>query len=212
MSGNKRNSNPRINVCRVQDLWAHSDITPTGCWLWRGNKGPAGRPLIYTFCHDEGRKRIMSGPTAVWQIAHREGTAGRTPYRTCRSMACVCPAHVAIANTRREMHGAIARLGILKGRPSGAVRAATLRANRDHPNVQKAVPDHLVAEMLRTVGTETGVVVAARLGLSPRTVCKYRSAAKQSAQALSLAAGAAHPIDAAGLCRAAAQQEQRVSA
>lgn len=157
----------RRGIATVDDLRAWSVVDPaTHCWIWQKPMAPSGPPRIHTFCHRHGDKRVMSGPAAVWNIAHGDAPSGIV-YRPCWRRECVNPAHHRMARDTAEMMRMLAGAGRLRGTSTEQRRANLLLARAAAGIVD--TPPELVAQVRAAGGTETGSAIAARLGLN-RTV------------------------------------------
>lgn len=95
---------PRRGFATIEDLKRRSVVDPvTHCWHWQGAKAVTdGIPRIHAFDHQRGEKRTMSGPRAVWNIAHNESPRALV-YRGCQTTDCVNPAHHRQAWTAAEI-------------------------------------------------------------------------------------------------------------
>ena len=97
---------PARGISTIEDLRARSKRDPGGtCWLWGGALS-AGRPAIWALDVDRVEMRSLSGPRAVWYIAHGTKLYDRIAYMRCWNTLCVCPAHVTWAATRGELNAA----------------------------------------------------------------------------------------------------------
>jgi hypothetical protein len=115
-----------INV--IQDLKDRSDIDPvTHCWNWQG-AFQGGTPRIHTFDYRTGEKQALSGPLAVWMIAHEEAPReGWLVFRRCTSKRCVNPAHHEQARDQAEIGAFVAAQGRRKGSNIHARQASAAR-------------------------------------------------------------------------------------
>lgn len=153
----------------ISDLRERSEMNQrTMCWHWKGAMF-RGHPRIHTFDHEVGDKRSMSGPKAVWNIAHGEAPNG-IPFRRCLCRDCVNPAHLILARDKAEMGAYIARSGKRKGVNMEQRRAAALRGLAAQGITP--TPDNVVLD-IRT-SSETGRALAARLNLSEQTISHIR--------------------------------------
>lgn len=105
-------------ITTVADIRDRCKVDPaTHCWQWTGAASDGNQPRMHAFCHRVGEKRTMSGPEAVWNIAHGESPAGWLVYRTCCNVGGLClnPAHLKRARNREEGGRIIRSSGRLKG-------------------------------------------------------------------------------------------------
>lgn len=179
---------PSGAVRHVQDLWRFSERRPgSDCWHWMGAKAhQTGLARIYTWCHDQQCKRLMSGPSAVWGIAHKAPLLGRIPMRTCRTKCCVNPTHIKIVADRPAMHAETRRLGLLVG--------TAVESRRTNIRLAQAAVPTIGAEKIARIAQTLDLpraVVAAELGVSLSSVRKYRSRALQQLQSQAVAAAGA---------------------
>jgi hypothetical protein len=160
------------------DLRANSRIDPldrnpySPCWHWLGSTCGQGTPRLWTFDHDRGEKRSMSGPKAVFNISRKKGTGDGLAYRTCMSRGCVNPEHHAWAKDKAEIGAAIRADGRRKGTSVEQRRA----------NVKKAwaatgleLTDRTIVIACRAAGPDVShVELAARFGIHRSTVSMIR--------------------------------------
>lgn len=127
----------------IQDLKDRSDVDPaTHCWNWKG-AFEANTPRIYTFDYRAGEKVALSGPLAVWMIAHEEPPrAGWLVFRGCTSPRCVNPAHHAQARSQAEIGAHIATQGRRKGKNAEVRRESAAKGRASQGIVQ--TPDSIV--------------------------------------------------------------------
>lgn len=159
-------------IATIADLRARSAQDPaTHCWHWQGASTHDGTPRIWTFDHDRGDKRCMSGPKAVWNIAH--GCAPRPGwlvFRRCTTRDCVNPAHHSQAPDKAAIGQHIARRGSRKGTHIEARRANAAKAQA----ARGIVPTP--AEVVRAIRTMTGtnVAIAEATGVRHQVVSQIR--------------------------------------
>lgn len=160
-------------VSKIEDLKARSVVDPvTHCWHWQGARAVDGTPRIWTFDHERGEKRAMSGPKAVWNVAHGEPRAGCLVFRRCGSTDCVNPVHHGQARDKAEIGLHIRRAGWRKG-THVAERAANLVRAREAAGIVRT-PDEIVKAIIEAPLSEPGSSVAARLGVTHQVVSRYR--------------------------------------
>lgn len=159
----------------IAELKARSIVDPaTHCWIWQGARNERSLlPMIYTIDYRKGDKRSISGPLAVWMIAHEEApTSGHFVYRACGCPMCVNPAHMRLARSRAEIGQHIARSGRRKGTCLAQRRAnARLAAIASG---QRITPPEVVAAIRAADSSVTGVQLAATHGISPQSVSRIR--------------------------------------
>ena len=171
--------NWKVGLATVADVRARCVINPTThCWEWQGARQyrtavSKGMPVMHAFDHARGEKRTMSGPLAVWNIAHgRSPLPGYKVFRACCCTTCVNPAHLREAKDDAEIGLHQRRSGLLRGRTSDARRANVLKAQAAAGIVY--VTDEAVAAIRSAPPDVTGVVLAQRLGISEQSVSRIR--------------------------------------
>lgn len=158
----------------VAQVRARCDIDPARhCWLWQGAKGVDGTPRLWTFDHQRGEKRSMSGALAMWNIAHQEAPRpGHLVYRCCGARACLNPAHLKQARDKAEIGLHIRRAGYRIGIAVEARRANQRRA-MEARGITPTAPE--VVRAIRKAPMETSnVELAAIHGISHTTVSRIR--------------------------------------
>ncbi len=159
-------------VLRIADLYARSERRPgSDCWHWRGAMASdSTSPRIWTFDHDRGDKRCLSGPRAVWNIAHQAGLRGKLAFMRCVNSSCVNPVHVGSAWTKAEIGAHIALNGKRKGTHTEARR---LNASKGWAaNCITPTPAATVLRVRAMTGTSTAIALA--LGMTHQTVSRIR--------------------------------------
>lgn len=163
---------PRRGVATIDDLRARSIVDPnTRCWNWQGAQ-IKGSPRIWTLHLDDVEKRVLSGPRAVWYIAHGTTLGQRVAYMVCWNKSCVCPVHVRACASQSEMNRIGARAGIFKR--SEAARVANL-ANAAKGRAAAGIrdtPAEVVMAVHAAIGSTTQVEIARRMGLSKTVVSR----------------------------------------
>jgi len=151
-------------IATVEDLRARAVLDPvTLCWHFQGST-VQGHPRIWTLDLDAMEKRVLSGPRAVWFIAHGTPLHGLVAYMGCWTADCVCPVHVR-RGTRAQMNAAVARAGLLPDRTGNEVIvAAAARAREAAGHVD--TPVEVVRAVRQAAGTASGRELARRFGLS----------------------------------------------
>jgi hypothetical protein len=163
-----------VSITTTADLEARSlRDAATHCWHWQGAKATDGTPRIWTFDHERGEKRCMSGPKAVWNIAHQAAPrAGWLVFRRCVTSDCVNPSHMAQASNKAEIGVHIARRGSRKGKFAEQARANARKASAAAGIVY--TPPEIV-RAIRAAGPEqTSLALAAIHGLAHQTVSRIR--------------------------------------
>jgi hypothetical protein len=165
-----------MSMLTKDDLRRHSRIDPLDrnpydpCWLWQGAKATDGTPRIWTLDYERIEKRCMSGPKAVWNIAHGRGTGDKLTYRTCVNCDCVNPTHHALAADKAEIGAHIAKVGVRKG-TALAQRRANIRIAHAANGIQPT-PTEIVLAAREWTGTN---MEFARLhGMCHTTVSRIR--------------------------------------
>lgn len=162
-------------ITTIEELKARCDVDPTtGCWHWRGALTGKNRlPAIHAYDHALGDKRTMSGPRAVWNIAHGEAPRlGWLVFRRCVNHICLNPVHLGQARSRKEI-GEHVRL-------SHVFRGTNIEANRKNLTLAWAArgievtPADVVREIRAADASVPGIALAARFGILPQTVSRIR--------------------------------------
>jgi len=152
----------------IDDLLARSIVDPvTHCWHWQAAKID-GRPRIWTADLDMMDKRVLSGPRAVWYIAHGSRLFSLRAYMGCWTRDCVCPVHVR-RGTQLQVNAATSRAGLL-ARPPGSCDAHLAKARIKAGHVD--TPHDVVAAVRAAAGTGTGVELAKRFGVTKSVACR----------------------------------------
>jgi hypothetical protein len=163
-----------MSLSKIADLEARSlRDAATHCWHWQGGKSSDGIPRLWAFDHERGDKRCMSGPKAVWNIAHnRAPRQGWLVYRTCFARDCVNPAHHAQAPDKAAIGRAVARAGARKGKFAAQAPANALKASA------AAGITYTPAEVVRAIRAAgpgpTSIALAQQFGLANQTVSRIR--------------------------------------
>lgn len=160
----------------VEAVKARCTIDPAmHCWIWQGAKGSKdGNPRIYTFDHEIGDKRTMSGPKAMWNIAHQEAPPKWKPlvYRCCGNPLCLNPAHLRTAKDKAEIGLHIRRSGQRVGNATEA-RRANQRLAMAASGITPTSPD--VVRAIRAADKSvTGEALAAKFSMSRTAVSRIR--------------------------------------
>lgn len=159
-------------VLTVDDLRARSQVDPvTGCWHWQGAKS-ACTPRIHTFDYAAGDKRVMSGPAAVWNIAHGDSPGRYIVFRRCLCHDCVNPVHMGRARDRAEIGLHIARSGKRQGTAVEARRANIAKAHEARGIVP--TPADVVLAIRSEGDDPTNLALAAKYGLRHTTISRIR--------------------------------------
>lgn len=157
----------------IDDVRARCDLDPTTrCWLWRGAIAvDCGLPRLHAIDYGRKTKRVMSGPTAVWNLAHEESPpAGHLVYRTCGCKLCLNPAHLRLAKSQTELMRLVAQSNRLKGTHLEQRRAAAAKGLAAQGI--KPTPPEVVQAILRAKGNNCQV--ARRLGVHHSVVSRVR--------------------------------------
>lgn len=155
----------------VDDLRERSVLDPvTHCWHWQQATSPSGHPRIWTVDIDYMDKRVLSGPRAVWYIAHGTRLNGKSAYMGCWVADCVCPAHVR-SGWQRQVISLAANAGCMGGHTEQrAIAARKARQAAGHVDT----PAELVLALRQALGTAPVRTLAKQLGMSRSTA--YRIA------------------------------------
>lgn len=162
---------PRRGVATIDDLRARVVIDPaTRCWIWQG-ASRHGSPRIWTLHIDDMDKAVLSGPRAVWYIAHGTKLGGRVAYMACWTKGCVCPVHVR-AGTRAEVNRLAGNAGLFNRTPqSHAACVANARKARQARGVVDT-PADVVLAVRAAAGSGTQKAIGQRFGLPKSTVSR----------------------------------------
>lgn len=171
---------PTRGTHSVADLRANSRIDPvTGCWHWLGAKAAEGTPRIWAFDPDKGEKCTISGPRAVFCIAHGHAPRpGWLAFRSCQASDCVNPVHVDQARSKADIGLHIRRMGTRKGTAVEARRANVLKAQIASGSAPIDV--ELVRAIRNAPKVVTGVELCMLLGLNRTTVSNIRTGRRQA--------------------------------
>lgn len=158
----------------IDDLRARSTFDARSlCWHWNGAKAGDGVPRIWTLDHARCDKRTMTGPAAVWNIAH--GCAPRPGwlvFRRCGIADCVNPAHHLQAPDRAAIGRFVANAGFRKGKNVEVCRANIAAAHAAQG--LQVTPDDVVLAIRAADRATTNRELAARLNITHQTVSKIR--------------------------------------
>lgn len=164
---------PRRGIATVADLKARCVVDAlTHCWLWKGAMS-GSQIKIHTFDHRVGEKRTLSGPTALWNVAHGEAPPSWSrPRMRCLNSRCANPAHVVLFPDLKAWGRMVAHSGRWKG-VNVESKLGNLELARRARGVESTPPE-LVRAVREAPPEETGLSVAARLGLSSSVVSRIR--------------------------------------
>jgi hypothetical protein len=161
-------------VLTVADLYSRCEVDRiTGCWHWKGAVSSDGCPRIWTLDYRRVEKRSMSGPLAVWNIAHKAApTDGFLVFRRCQTTDCCCPVHLGLARSKAEIGTHVKRMGNRKGTCLPQRRANIAKAIEALGI--KVTPSHVV-QAIRLAGPEvSNIQLAEEHGIKHTTVSKIR--------------------------------------
>ncbi len=161
----------RRGVATIDDLRARSVLNQsTRCWHWQGAK-IKGAPRIWTLHLDDMEKRVLSGPRAVWYIAHGTTLGNRVAYMACWNKDCVCPVHVRSCQ-KSEFNHVAALAGVFNKTPAARaaclVNAAKARAARNAVDT----PAETVLAVRAAAGTASQTEIARSMGISKTVVSR----------------------------------------
>lgn len=150
-------------VATIDDLRERCRIDPvTPCWHWLGGTS-CGKPVLFVFDHERGKKRVMPGPRAAFCVCFgRAPIPGWKVVRTCTVGDCLAPYHLKEVRTVPKHQ---ARTGVLKGIHLEQKRAALAKARA----VKGDAPDLTEEQVLRVrqqLGKRTQYAIAADLGVA----------------------------------------------
>lgn len=163
---------PRRGVATIEDLRARSIIDPTTrCWHWQGAK-IHGTPRIWTLHLDRMDKGVLSGPRAVWYIAHGTQLHSRIAYMACWTKGCVCPVHVRAAENKTVLNRVAAQAGVFIKSP--AARESNVENLRKARRARCVVdtPAETVLAVRAAAGATTQKQIAADFGLTKTIVSR----------------------------------------
>lgn len=158
-------------MATIDDLRARVVIDPaTRCWIWQG-ASMHGSPRIWTLHIDDMDKAALSGPRAVWYIAHGTKLGDRVAYMSCWNKGCVCPVHVR-AGTRAEVNRLAGLAGVYTRTAQGhAACVANARKARQARGVVDTAPDVVLA-VRAAAGTGTQRAIGQQFGLTKTIVSR----------------------------------------
>ena len=169
---------PRRGIATIADVKARCIVDPlTGCWHWQGARscakgGKPALPTMHTFDPRRGEKRVMSGPLAVWCIAHGEAPNAPLVYRGCGCDDCLNPVHLRLARSHAEIGLHQRRSGSRKGKNTEQRRANMAKGRQTRGIVE--TPAEVVLAIRAAPETVTGRALARLHGVSESTVSKIR--------------------------------------
>lgn len=145
----------------------------TRCWLWQGATADDGTPRLWAFDHARGDKRSMSGPLAMWNIAHGEAPPHwALVFRGCQHRLCLNPAHLRLARDKADIGLHIRRAGTRKGT---AIESRRLNIKRAHAaNGITPTPAPIVEAIRHADPSLSNVEIAAHFGIAHQTVSRIR--------------------------------------
>lgn len=158
----------------VADVKANCDVDPvTGCWHWKGAKALDGTPRMWAVDYEMLVKRSMSGPKAMWGIAHGEAPRkGWLVFRSCVCRDCLNPVHLSQARDKKEIGEHIARSGRRKGN-SVEQRRASVRLAWAAAGVTPTPPE-IVRAIRAADQSTTNKALGLQFGISCTTVGRIR--------------------------------------
>lgn len=167
----------KVGITTVDDVRARCRVDPvTRCWEWQGamrSRDRQQQPAMHAFDHAAGEKRTMTGPRAVWNIAHGSAPLpGYIVFRACCNRLCLNPVHLREARSLAEVGEHRRRAGVEKGKHVEAKRANIRKAHAAAGVVY--TPDSVVAEIRSADASVTGRSLSHRLGVSENTVSRIR--------------------------------------
>lgn len=138
----------------------------TGCRVWKGCKDKFGARVYAPDMRYGGAPKVQYGRRAVWQLVNgRPLPKNWRVFGTCGTADCLEYKHIE-ASTTAERGRKVAASGAQKGLTTRIV------ANRKIGRQRTALTPALISEI--QTSNETGLAIAARLGVGRSTVSKVR--------------------------------------
>jgi hypothetical protein len=155
---------PTNGVSSLRDVFLRCTVPEIGgCWNW--NAGTVhGMPYLWTVNLDNGRKCGVTGPRALWYIAHNQPLGERVAWMACGNRRCMFHQHVR-SGTRSEYFQLLAsrdesRFGAAtEARAEAAARGRAKRGIID-------LPEHTVRQVQALSATTRNRDIAAATGIS----------------------------------------------
>lgn len=163
-----------MSILTISDLRERSRVDAlTGCWHYLGSLSSDGVPRIHTLDYELSEKRVMSGPKAVWNIAHCCAPhPGWLAFRRCVTADCVNPVHVDQAASRKDIGRHIRLSGLRKGKAVESCRQNLVKA-RDAAGIVPTA-DHIVLAIRAAAASITSRSMAREFGIAEQTVSRIR--------------------------------------
>ncbi len=158
-------------IVTLADLRSRCDIdADTGCWRWRGaaqlRAGYMGSTRREPRIRIHGTNLTTSIPRVAWMLAGKMAPGGIwTAWRVCDCDLCCNPEHLS-AGSKADWGRWIAATGRWAGKPDRQARAR--RAGRSRSAVTREL-----AQWIQD-SSQTGVELAAVLGISAATISRVR--------------------------------------
>ena len=157
-----------MSVKTLEEVKGRCFIDDDGCWIWRGAASNSV-PRVYApdWTLRDGAMSTQCGRRAVWHITHPGSVIPPRVqiFGKCGKWQCLNP-ECAQAGPKKAQGAVIRREGWLKGKPQTRVAA------RKTGRARSVVTPEIIAEI--QASPETGLQLAARLGISMQTVSKAR--------------------------------------
>lgn len=182
-----------MSILTINDLRIRSNIDPTtGCWHFTGSLSRDGVPRIHTLDYERDEKRVMSGPKAVWNIAHCcAPRAGWLVFRRCVTADCVNPVHMGQAASRKEIGAHIRLNGARKGVAVEQRQANLIKARAAAGIVPTSEP---IVISIRAADTDITSRALSKLhGIAEQTVSRIRRGQSHRHLLPTIEAGASQP-------------------
>lgn len=142
----------------LNDLMAHT-IDDAGCRVWQ--RGCCnGHPAV----RHAGRTTLVR--RLIWERMHGPIPGGKIVRMTCETARCIEPEHMCLT-THKRLATELGALGVM----SGPIRSARIAATKQR---QSCLLTQGLVDEIRS-SAETGVSLAARLGLSENLISKIRT-------------------------------------
>jgi len=153
----------------LDDIKDRCHIDDDGHWIWKGALSEGKWPRIYAPDHTkEGSPMVtQTGRRAVWHVSTGKPIPNSwRVFGTCEVDCCLNPKHMKCGSTQ-EWGAQVSKAGI----HSGSVRRSV--AGRQAGRKCSVLTPETYQEIIGS--NETGLALAARLGVSKQTVSKARN-------------------------------------
>lgn len=164
---------PRRGIATIADIRARCEVDlVTHCWHWLGAmSGRKPAPRLHVLDLRVMEKRTISGPLALWMVAHGTVPNG-LPFRRCLCFDCMNPAHLRVARDKAEIGRHAALSGKWKGKHVEQKRANLAKARAVSGVFE--TPVHKVLAIRSAPASVTSTELARSLGLSLQATSRIR--------------------------------------